>query len=1370
MKKLRNILISGIVSVCMIVTSVPIDALAQENVQEENGTQEQSLYEIVSFEELTEEVSNRIVPVGTVFEELDLPQTLTVSYRLHTEEQGDEEETDENPGDKEDESVSDNDPGDGSNEDNPGDDIGEGENESDPGEDTGEGDSESNPGEDTGEGDSEGNPGDNTGEGGNESVPGGDTGEEGSESNPGEDIGEEGGESNSGGDIGEGGSESSPEDNSEGTGSESTAGEDSADEAVVTEKTIEVSVKEYKSQPEFLVTSGTLTQDGEITDSDENETAGGESVDEDSDSNSDRESDLDEEQNETQHIETAVIENITWQSAPEYDGDTEGCYIFTPVLPGEYILADGVVVPEIVAMVGDGVALFSDVMTVPGCGTISTDTVWTGIGTLSDGELIVEPGVTLTISNCIDIRGKVTIKGGGMIKRGSAAAYFRVNGGADLTLGEITLEGNFIQSGQSMISAKNAKITLNAGCRIQNCNSSSAYDIATIYLDNGCNMTINGGTYRNNKAKGFYVGSFILSRMSKLYVYGGNFIDNIVYDSNLGGCILDGGLTGNETHIYGGYFEGNKSTGRLTSGGGAIQYISRQGPGDGGSGTDVDKNTVFELSGDVQFCGDGVEGSGTDGFYLDFLQAPRKIHVGSPITSPVYFYLKAKEGYVIARGSENGYILTEKDMKQVRFTDVGNSGKQWYAMLDKEKNEIYLSETKPPYGLYVYYSSNGATGKVEDNTEYASGADVTVKSGDVLSMEGYTFKGWNTRPDGKGTPYSPGSSFKITGDITLYAIFEEGRSISANFYSGGAGLSEVISAKLGEDADSVTITTPELKEMDGWEPVGWSRSGSGYEESVECGDGQEITISEDTNYYGVYKKKAELSYDANGWQDTSPAKQSGFRYANVHDEITYKPAAFVVGNELGREGYTFLGWSLEKEADSSAGGACYGSEDTITLQDSATLYAQMVDDIAPVLGEAAYNNGYRGVGGWIVHKKDLVVTVPITEKGSGVNRIVYTFAPEGGEPVKGEALMEDAGAPAQTDQSETVWLEVCAAKASESGTDGVSADQTLAVDNVADAAPAGQTSVAESQDTVDSRAGRLDGEVGTTDGEIQAKITIAEDYKGTISLMCRDNAGNESPLKLLTAQGGGVIVEDNAPLISFLHKGNKNGKAVVEVTVYDDVDEDDNSHVTGGIASVTYQIDRGRTQSVKDKGFAEGIVETCTFEVEVSGAGEHTVMVTSVDNAGNESSRSTSVRLAGSTENKKETTVIEVSAPPAGEGVVYEPPVEVREPEFSVGEETKTPMGKEPKTGANSPNVEIYATLAMISGLLYILLYFIAEQGGMTESEKKELVARLIAWAKRGGKLRRYGALAAIFCVLFYYHSIGKNSAEDFRKIRIMNQ
>ena len=534
--------------------------------------------------------------------------------------------------------------------------------------------------------------------------------------------------------------------------------------------------------------------------------------------------------------------------------------------------------------------------------------------------------------------------------------------------------------------------------------------------------------------------------------------------------------------------------------------------------------------------------------------------------------------------------------------------------------------------------------------------------------------------------------------------------------------------------------------MDGWTKVGWDEKPDGYAGNIL--PGASFTISEDTSYYGVYKKQVELSYDANGWLDASPSGQSGFRYANVHDEITGTPAEFVVGQDIRREGYSFLGWSLSKDADGGAG-VCYGPEDTITLEDSATLYAQMVDDIAPVLGEAIYNSGYHNVGDWVVRKKNLEITVPVTEKGSGVNKIVYTFTPEGGEPVTGEALMEEAGESGHPRRSEEVWLEAG---------DGETSDGR------ADAAMAVRTSAADAK----NRA--ADGEVGITDGEIRAKITISEDYKGTVSLKCRDNAGNESPLKLLTARGGGVIVEDNAPLIRFRHKENKNGKAVVEVTVQDDADEDDNSRVTGGIASVSWQTDQKQAQSVTDKGFAEGIVETCTFDVEVSGAGGHTIKVTAVDNAGNESSLSTTVKIAGnivSGGTQKKTTVIKAYAPPAVKGgtavesSAIVPLVEVR------GSEEPVPVEKEPKTGDELPRVEIYATIAMISGLSYVALYFIAEPGGMTEAEKNEVVARLIAWAKRGRKLRRYVALAVIFCVLVYYHGIGKRSAYNLKNIRM---
>lgn len=96
---------------------------------------------------------------------------------------------------------------------------------------------------------------------------------------------------------------------------------------------------------------------------------------------------------------------------------------------------------------------------------------------------------------------------------------------------------------------------------------------------------------------------------------------------------------------------------------------------------------------------------------------------------------------------------------------------------------------------------------------------------------------------------------------------------------------------------------------------------------------------------------------------------------------------------------------------------------------------------------------------------------------------------------------------------------------------------------------------------------------------------------------------------------------------------------------------------------------------------------------------------------------------------------------------------------------TKTGQSKggEPKTGDSTP-LELYATLAMIAGFAYLLLYFTDRKGGMTEETKKELVSRLIRWAKRGGKIRKLLALAAIFVLLVYYYSIGKKTCVEWEE------
>ena len=88
----------------------------------------------------------------------------------------------------------------------------------------------------------------------------------------------------------------------------------------------------------------------------------------------------------------------------------------------------------------------------------------------------------------------------------------------------------------------------------------------------------------------------------------------------------------------------------------------------------------------------------------------------------------------------------------------------------------------------------------------------------------------------------------------------------------------------------------------------------------------------------------------------------------------------------------------------------------------------------------------------------------------------------------------------------------------------------------------------------------------------------------------------------------------------------------------------------------------------------------------------------------------------------------------------------------------------EPKTGDTS-HMEIYATTAMIAGVSYIALYFADRRRGMTEEEKKEIIAALVAWAKKGKRVRRYVALAVIFVVLVYYHSIGKRTSANWKVI-----
>jgi uncharacterized repeat protein (TIGR02543 family) len=73
-----------------------------------------------------------------------------------------------------------------------------------------------------------------------------------------------------------------------------------------------------------------------------------------------------------------------------------------------------------------------------------------------------------------------------------------------------------------------------------------------------------------------------------------------------------------------------------------------------------------------------------------------------------------------------------------------------------------------PNKYTVTYDSNGGSGSIAADTVYY-GSSYTTKS-NSFERTGYTFNGWNTKSDGKGTSYSAGGSISnISANITLYA-------------------------------------------------------------------------------------------------------------------------------------------------------------------------------------------------------------------------------------------------------------------------------------------------------------------------------------------------------------------------------------------------------------------------------------------------------------------------------------------------------------------------------------------------------------------------------------------------------------------------
>ena len=102
------------------------------------------------------------------------------------------------------------------------------------------------------------------------------------------------------------------------------------------------------------------------------------------------------------------------------------------------------------------------------------------------------------------------------------------------------------------------------------------------------------------------------------------------------------------------------------------------------------------------------------------------------------------------------------------------AGSYYYGETDTTLYAVWYdaSETIPTTETYtVQYDGNGNTAENVPASGTKKWGEPFTLSRMIPAAESYTFKEWNTKPDGSGTTYRPGDAYLLNKDVTLYAVW-----------------------------------------------------------------------------------------------------------------------------------------------------------------------------------------------------------------------------------------------------------------------------------------------------------------------------------------------------------------------------------------------------------------------------------------------------------------------------------------------------------------------------------------------------------------------------------------------------------------------
>lgn len=211
---------------------------------------------------------------------------------------------------------------------------------------------------------------------------------------------------------------------------------------------------------------------------------------------------------------------------------------------------------------------------------------------------------------------------------------------------------------------------------------------------------------------------------------------------------------------------------------------------------------------------------------------------------------------------------------------------------------------------HIRYNPNPPAGKTAggNGTPNWDGhtGDMPAIGGNGWTIDGYTFAGWTTSPDGGGTKYAPGASWTANGTLTLYAQWTPGEA--GLTYDGNGATGGKTDPQNGVTDQKVNVRQNGFT-RDGYTFVTWNTQADCKGNAVK--PNSEWTLRGSSTLYACWAGNAQtLTYHGNGATGGNTAAQSG----HTGDELTTNANGFT------RDGYTFVRWDTAKDGSGTAYG------------------------------------------------------------------------------------------------------------------------------------------------------------------------------------------------------------------------------------------------------------------------------------------------------------------------------------------------------------------------------------------------------------------------------------------------------------------